>query len=182
GLPIHYKSENEMVSCFGKSDLDDFINIIDAMEDLLSKFSDSFYKFHNPIPVVIGQQLRGEGLNPHIVGGGINLDDGADFKMVSNQLNHQAFEMIYKTLKQELINIASIPAVSLNAADVSNLSETSMKILYQLADMKAGINEKFMRDGMVKRFEKIARLLGKLGKQHEEEMIESLDMVFHYSR
>lgn len=182
GLPIHYRNDNEMDLTFGKSDLDDFINIIDSMEDILSKFSDSFYKHHNPIPVVIGQQLVGEGLNPHVVGGGINLDDGADFKMVSNELNHQAFEVIYKTLKQELINISSTPAVSLNNADVSNLSETSMKILYQLADMKAGINEKYLREGLEQRFEKIILLLNRMGKSYDEDTIESLEMVFHYAR
>lgn len=182
GLPIHYRNDNEMDLIFGKSDLDDFINIIDSMEDILSKFSDSFYKHHNPIPVVIGQQLVGEGLNPHLVGGGINLDDGADFKMVSNELNHQAFEVIYKTLKQELINISSTPAVSLNNADVSNLSETSMKILYQLADMKAGINEKYLREGLEQRIEKIILLLNRMGKSYDEKTIESLEMVFHYAR
>ncbi|MED5103410.1 phage portal protein [Niallia circulans] len=182
GLPIHYKNDNEMDLMFGKSDLDDFINIIDAMEDILSKFSDSFYKHHNPIPVVIGQPLVGEGLNPHVVGGGINLDDGADFKMVSNELNQQAFETIYKTLKQELINISSTPAVSLNNADVSNLSETSMKILYQLADMKAGINEKYLREGLEQRFEKMTGLLSRLGKSYDEDAIDSLDVVFHYAR
>ncbi len=182
GLPIHYKNHNELDLSFGKSDLDDFINIIDAMEDLLSKFSDSFYKFHNPIPVVIGQQLMGEGLDPHIVGGGIVLDDDADFKMVSNELNHQAFSTIYDTLKQELINIASIPAVSLNATDVSNLSETSMKILYQLADMRAGINEKYMREGLEQRFEKVTSLLERMGKSYDEDTIDSLNIVFHYAR
>lgn len=182
GLPIHYRNDNEMDLIFGKSDLDDFINIIDSMEDILSKFSDSFYKHHNPIPVVIGQQLVGEGLNPHVIGGGLNLDDGADFKMVSNELNHQAFEVIYKTLKQELINISSTPAVSLNNADVSNLSETSMKILYQLADMKAGINEKYLREGLEQRFEKIILLLNRMGKSYDEDTIESLEMVFHYAR
>ena len=171
GLPIHYRNDNEMDLIFGKSDLDDFINIIDSMEDILSKFSDSFYKHHNPIPVVIGQQLVGEGLNPHVVGGGINLDDGADFKMVSNELNHQAFEVIYKTLKQELINISSTPAVSLNNADVSNLSETSMKILYQLADMKAGINEKYLREGLEQRIEKIILLLNRMGKSYDEKLL-----------
>lgn len=182
GLPIHYKNDNEMDLLFGKSDLDDFINLIDAMEDILSKFSDSFYKHHNPIPVVIGQPLVGTGLNPHVVGGGINLDDGADFKMVSNELNHQAFEVIYKTLKQELINISSTPAVSLNNADVSNLSETSMKILYQLADMKAGINEKYLRDGLEQRFERIINLQSRLGKSYEEDEVDTLDVVFHYAR
>ncbi|HDR7414093.1 TPA: phage portal protein [Bacillus toyonensis] len=182
GLPIHYKTDNELSMAFGKSDLDDFINIIDAMEDLLSKFSDSFYKHHNPIPVVIGQQLRGEGLNPHIVGGGITLDSDADFKMVSNGINHQAFEVVFNTLMQQLINIASVPAVALNASDVSNISEMSMRMLYQLADMKAGINERYLREGLEQRNDKVVGLLGKQGKAYNEDAIESLDMVFHYAR
>lgn len=182
GLPIHYKIGNEMSELFGKSDLDDFINIIDNMEDLLSKFSDSFYKHHNPIPVVIGQQLRGEGLSPHIVGGGITLDDNADFKMVSNEINHQAFETIFNTLVQQLMNIASVPAVALNASDVSNLSEMSMRMLYQLADMKAGINERYLREGLEQRNEKIIGLMSKVGKSYSEDAIESLGMKFHYAR
>ena len=152
------------------------------MEDLLSKFSDSFYKHHNPIPVVIGQQLKGEGLNPHIVGGGITLDDGADFKMVSNGVNHKAFEVIFNTLMQQLINIASVPAVALNASDVSNLSEMSMRMLYQLADMKGGLNERYLREGLEQRTDKVVGLLGKQGKAYSEDAIDSLDMVFHYAR
>ncbi len=182
GLPIHYHSVDELNYSYGKSDLHDFINIIDSMEDLLSKFSDSFYKFHNPIPVVIGQQLKGDGLNQNVVGGGLVLDDNSDFKLVANQLNHDAFETIYKTLKQELINIASVPSVSLNATDVSNLSETSMKILYQLADIKASINEKYLRDGLEQRFEKIIALLERNGKNFSDEDENSLDIVFHYAR
>lgn len=182
GLPIHYKTDSESSTTFGKSDLDDFINIIDSMEDLLSKFSDSFYKHHNPIPVIIGQQLRGEGLNPHIVGGGLTLDSDADFKMVSNGINHKAFEVIFNTLMQQLINIASVPAVALNASDVSNLSEMSMRMLYQLADMKAGINERYLREGLEQRNSKVVGLLGKQGKAYSEDAIESLDMVFHYAR
>ena len=182
GLPIHYHNTDELNYSFGKSDLHDFINIIDSMEDLLSKFSDSFYKFHNPIPVVIGQQLKGDGINQNVVGGGLVLDDNSDFKLVSNQLNHEAFNTIYSTLKQELINIASIPSVSLNIADVSNLSETSMKILYQLADIKASINEKYLRDGLEERFDKILMVLSKKGKEFNEEERDSLDVVFHYAR
>lgn len=182
GLPIHYRTDNEVNMAFGKSDLDDFVNIIDAMEDLLSKFSDSFYKYHNPIPVVIGQPLKGEGLNPHIVGAGITLDDGADFKLVSGELNHQAFETIFNTLMQQLINIASVPAVALNASDVSNLSEMSMRMLYQLADMKAGINERYLREGLEQRHEKIIGLMSKTGKQYGEDVLDTLDVKFHYAR
>ncbi|KAF1304837.1 phage portal protein [Enterococcus sp. JM9B] len=182
GLPIHYHNDNELDKVFGKSDLADFLNIIDNMEDLLSKFSDSFYKFHNPIPVVIGQQLKGEGINQNLVGEGLVLDDGSDFKMVSNSVNEKAFETIYKTLKQELLNISSTPAVSLNNTDVSNLSEVSMKLLFTLSDMKASMNERFLRNGFEKRFEIVEKLLDLQGQSIEGQNIHDLDLVFHYAR
>ncbi|GGA11889.1 hypothetical protein GCM10008018_66180 [Paenibacillus marchantiophytorum] len=182
GLPICYKNQNELDTRFGRSDLDDFIGILDTMEDILSKFSDSFYKHHNPIPVAIGQQLKGEGLNQNLVGGGLVLDDGADFKMVSNSLDYQSFEAIYKTLKQALLDISFTPAVSMNNTDVSNLSEVSMKLLFQLADIKAGMNEKFIRDGMEHRFAVVADLLARMGVSIDEKAVETLDVVFQYSR
>ncbi|KAF2425592.1 phage portal protein [Bacillus subtilis] len=182
GLPIHYKTDNELNEAFGKSDLDDFINIIDSMEDLLSKFSDSFYKHHNPIAVVIGQQLKGEGINPHIIGQGVTLDSDADMKYLQAEIDHQAFKTIYETLMQQMINVASVPAVAMNATDVSNLSETSMQMLYQLADMKAGINEQYLREGMDERHEKIIGLMGKTGKAYSEDVLDTLNMKFTYAR
>ena len=130
GLPIVYTSNNELDSCFGRSELDDIIPILDNMEDILSKFSDSFYKHHNPIPVAIGQKLSDGVLAPELVGGGINLDDGSDFKMISNQLDYKGFESIYNTLKQALLDISSTPAVSLNSQDISNLSEVSIAFIF----------------------------------------------------
>jgi len=182
GLPICYKNQNELDDNFGRSDLDDIIGILDNMEDLLSKFTDSFYKHHNPIPVVVGQQLKGDGLNQNVVGGGIVLDDGADFKMISNELDFQSFESIYKTLKQALLDISNTPAVSMNNTDVSNLSEVSMKLLFQLADIKAGLNEKYIREGLEKRFEKIRKILSVVGVQINEETFDTLNVVFQYSR
>lgn len=182
GLPICYKNQNEMDSNFGRSDLDDFVNIIDSMEDLISKFTDSFYKHHNPIPVVIGQQLKGDGLNPNIVGGGIVLDDGADFKMISNQLDYKSFETIYNTLKQALLDISNTPAVSLNSQDVSNLSEVSIKLLFSLADIKAGLNEKYLREGMEQRFEKVRGILERVGVTMSDDTFDTLGVVFQYSR
>lgn len=182
GLPIVYRSENELDPCFGRSDLDDFVGILDNMEDLLSKFTDSFYKHHNPIPVVIGQQLKGDGINPAIVGGGMVLDDGSDFKLVSNQIDYKGFESIYKTLKQALLDISSTPAVSLNSQDVSNLSEVSIKLLFSLADVKAAMNEKYMRDGIEQRFEKIRVILAIMGQPIDEDKFDTLNVVFQYAR
>src|SRR5690606_9165388 len=100
GLPIVYHHQNELDATLGRSELDDWISILDSMEDLISKYTDSFYKFMNPIPVAVGQQLKGEGLPTQIIGGGITLDDGSDFKLVSNGLDYRSFETIYRTLLQ----------------------------------------------------------------------------------
>lgn len=181
GLPIVYHNENELSDKEGRSELDDWISILDSMEDLISKYTDSFYKFMNPIPVAIGQQLKGEGLPSDVIGGGISLDDGAEFKMVGNQLDYRSFETIYKTLLQSLLDVSQTPAVSLNKTDISNLSEVSIKLLFQLANIKAGMNEQFMRDSIEQRFEKIRVLLGYLGKQYSEEEYETLDIVFQYA-
>ncbi|MFD4058844.1 phage portal protein, partial [Streptomyces californicus] len=139
-------------------------------------------KHHNPIAVVIGQQLKGEGINPHIIGQGVTLDSDADMKYLQAEIDHQAFKTIYETLMQQMINVASVPAVAMNATDVSNLSETSMQMLYQLADMKAGINEQYIREGMDERHEKVIGLMGKTGKAYSEDVLDTLNMKFTYAR
>ena len=85
-------------------------------------------------------------------------------------------------LKQALLDISNTPAVSLNSQDVSNLSEVSIKLLFSLADIKAGLNEKYMREGMEQRFEKIRRILEMQGKMIDDEAFDSLGIVFQYSR
>ncbi|WP_066174673.1 phage portal protein [Bacillus marinisedimentorum] len=181
GLPIVYNNQNELSEVQGRSELEDWISILDSMEDLISKYTDGFYKFMNPIPVAIGQQLKGDGLPSHVVGGGVNLDDGSDFKMVSNQLDYKSFESIYKTLLQALLDVSQTPAVSMNKTDISNLSEVSIKLLFSLANIKAGFNEQFMREGLEQRFDKVRRLLEYKGIKFEADEYETLDMVFHYA-
>lgn len=181
GLPIIYHNQNELSDTEGRSDLEDYISILDSMEDLLSKYTDSFYKHHNPVSVVVGQQLKGNGLNPNLVGQAITLDDGSDFKMVSNQLDYQSFETIYKTLLQSLLDISSTPAVSMNKTDISNLSEVSIKLLFSLANIKAGFNEQYIREGLEQRFDKIRKLLEYRGIVFSDDDYESLGIVFQYA-
>lgn len=181
GLPIVYHNQNELIDTEGRSDLEDYISILDSMEDLISKYVDGFYKYMNPIPVAIGQQLKGDGLPTQIVGGGITLDDGSDFKMVSNQLDYQSFKTIYSTLLQALLDVSQTPAVSMNKTDISNLSEVSIKLLFSLANIKAGFSEQFMREGIEQRFDKVRMLLGYKGVTFNDDEYETLDMVFRYN-
>ena len=182
GLPIHYHNVNEINPLFGRSSLDDIEGIISKMEELLSLTTDVYYKFSNPLVVLSGQELKGSGLNKHIVGNAIHLDDDSTISFMSPSLQEKAFESIYNTLKQELLNLSSTPAVSLNNTDVSNLSETSMKILFTLADMKGKMNERYMRNGFESRFEKVFELLNRKGIEFTEDDKDSLDVVFNYSK
>lgn len=180
GLPVLYMSENEQSSTQGRSELKDYIGILDNMEDVLSKYVDSMYKFMNPIPVAIGQQLK-DSIPSEIVGGGINLDDGADFKMVSNQLDSDSFELVYKTLNQTLLDVSSTPAVSMNKTDISNLSEVSIKLLFSLADTSAGVYENYLINGLMDRYYKVAKLLSLKGIAITEDQLTTLDFKFIYN-
>lgn len=183
GFPVIYKNLNELDNTDGRSDLEDFVNIIDNMEDLISKYTDSIYKFLNPIPVVIGQKLNiknGQGEIPvNIAGMGLQLDDGSDFKFSSGQLDYESFESVWKVLKQALLDISNTPAVSMNNTDISNLSEVSIKLLFSLADIKAGLNERYIREGFEQRFKKIEKLLGLQGIGLNSD---DIDVVFQYAR
>jgi SPP1 family phage portal protein len=178
GLPIHYKNQSEVDDRYGRSDLDDYISILDSMEDLLSKNTDALYRYMNGIPVVTGQQLKGEGLPQDVVGGGIVLDDGATFDFKSNNIDRQTFETIHKTLMQSLLDISMTPAVSMNKTDISNLSEVSIQLLYSLADIKASLNAEYLKAGFEQRFDQIRHMLAMQGVVFKDEDYETLHVVF----
>jgi len=184
GLPCIYKNKNEMDDTDGRSDLEEWINIIDSMEDLISKTHDSLFKYLNPLPIMKGQKLsigeNGEGaINPNIIGNVIYLDDDSDFDFASGKVDINSFEKLYKTLKQALLDISCTPAVSMNSQDVSNLAEVSIKLMFSLADLKAGLYEKYMKEGFYQRFKAIERILKAQGINFDADEI---DVVFQYSR
>jgi len=180
GLPVLYVLDGEYGNTDARSDLDNWKTILDQMEDIVSRYTDNFYKFMQPIPVMVGQQLKSS-LDKEIVGQGINLDDGADFKMVSPKTDSASFKILFNTLQQSLLDISSTPAVSMGKSDISNLSEVSIKLLFSLADVAAGINETFLKRGLFDRYEKIRTLLEYQGFTMTNESFYSIDFVFEYN-
>ena len=184
GLPCVYKNHNDLDDTNGRSDLEEWVNLVDSLEELISKTHDSLYKYLNPLPVMKGQKLsvgeNGEGaINPNIVGNVIHLDDDSDFLFRSGQIDINAFEKLWKTLKQCLLDISCTPAVSMNSQDVSNLAEVSIKLLFSLADLKSGIYEKYMRSGFYDRYKAIERILKVQGITIDSS---DIDINFQYSR
>jgi SPP1 family phage portal protein len=180
GLPIVYKTMNEINENEGKSELENWISILDNLEDLISKATDGYYKYITGIPVVTGQQLKGEGLPVDVIGAGLNLDDGATFEFVSNKFDSNAFDTLYETLLNALYTVAHLPAIAVGRTDISNVSTEAVKILYQMAMMKGSQNEQYMREGIEQRFEKIRKLLEYKGVTFTDEEFNSLGLVFSY--
>lgn len=181
GLPILYCNQSE-TDVLGRSDLLDLLPIWDSIEDLMSKATDGYYHYITGIPVLKGQQLTGAGIPRDVVGGGIVIDDNADFFFAQNKFDHQAFETLYKTLSSALLDIANVPAVSMSKTDISNLSEVTMRLLFSLADMRGQLNAKYLRQGIEQRFDVFRRLLKLKGIELKDDEYDSLGLVFHFAR
>jgi SPP1 family phage portal protein len=183
GLPIRYKNDqNEEDENAGRSSLEDIIPLIDQLEDVLSKFSDSFYKHHNPLLVISGQVLKGEGLNQNIVGGGLQLDDGNTANMITNKLDHLSFKEIYGTIYQALLTISNTPGIAMSSVEISNVSESSLLLLYSVADVRGALNESWLKEGLMKRLEVWRKLMKLKGIQINDDDFEEIDLIFTYAR
>jgi SPP1 family phage portal protein len=150
-------------SCQGRSSLEDYISIIDSLEDLISKYHDGLYRFISGIPVLKGTGLTtkdGKGtIDPNAVGFLLQIDDTADFKIEQNKMDSASFKALYEILMAQLLNISQTPAIAMNAVEISNLSETSIRMMYSLASVKARLNEDSLLDGFIQRWDKIRKLL-----------------------
>jgi len=169
GLPIQYKTINELDSCKGRSSLEDYISIIDSLEDLISKYHDGLYKYIAGIPVLKGTGLTtkdGKGtIDPNAVGFLLQIDDTADFNIIQNKMDCASFKALYEILMTQLLNISQTPAIAMNSVEISNLSETSIRMMYSLASVKARLNEDSLLDGFIQRWDKIRKLLALQGIQ-----------------
>jgi len=169
GLPIQYKTINELDSCKGRSSLEDYISIIDSLEDLISKYHDGLYKYIAGIPVLKGTGLTSKDekgrIDPNAVGFLLQIDDTADFQIVQNRMDSASFKALYEILMTQLLNISQTPAIAMNAVEISNLSETSIRMMYSLASVKARLNEDALLDGFIQRWDRIKKLLQLKGIQ-----------------
>ena len=170
GLPVVYRTDNELDNLSGTSSLEDYIDILDNMEYLLSKYLDSFYKFLNPIPVMKGTKLNvgadGEGgVNPDVAGYVLQIDDTSEFNLINNKMDYQSLKELYNILRQALLDTSMTPAVSVNSQDISNLSEVSIKLLFSLASIKGTLNSQILEEGFIDRWDKMKDLLSILGKE-----------------
>ena len=176
GLPIHYHNYNDQSELEGRSELDDIVPIIDVLEDIFSKYIDGLYIYGlSPLPIAIGQRIE-SAIDSDEVGYVLNLEDGANFKLINSTMDYNSFREIYNKLMVALMDISQVPSVALNNANINNVSETTIIILYSLATGKAQLTTKWLRKGFRQRFDKIRRLLELQGNKFNQS--EYIDVEF----
>ena len=176
GLPIHYNSINDEDDRFGEGLLENIIPVLDEIEDLLSKMGDSIYTLSlNPLLLTIGQAIDGTVSND-AVGFNVALENGSDMKYVNSVMDYQCIKYYLDTLQNNLNMCAYMPSILGGNGNIANVSEVSLKLLYQLAAVYAMLTEKAMRNGLNKRFNVIRKLIGL------ENDTDYIGVAFNYSR
>lgn len=179
-LPIHYKNCNDEDDNFGTSVLKDIRPIINEIEDLLSKMGDSIYTLSlNPLLTTIGQELEGT-VSADAVGYNISLEAGSDMKYVKATMDYSTIKLYLDTLAQKLNIVAHMPSIVSGNTNVANVSEVSLKLLYQLADVMAMLNEKCILKGLNKRFKIFENILRLQGIEFTDN--DYVGVAFNYSR
>lgn len=162
GLPIHYHNFNDEDYTKGFALLNDIKPIMDALEDVMAKMSDSIYvNVLNPMPVAIGQRIESS-IPADAVGYVMNLDVG-DFKYANCSLDYNSIKLYLDNMKQFLNDVACMPSVLGSSTNIANISEVSMQILLMMANVYADENKKWLNIGFKERFDMFKKILAMQG-------------------
>lgn len=162
GLPIHYHNFNDEDYTKGFALLNDIKPIMDALEDVMAKMSDSIYvNVLNPMPVAIGQRIESS-IPADAVGYVMNLDVGS-FNYASCNLDYNSIKLYLDNMKQFLNDVACMPSVLGSSTNIANISEVSMQILLMMANVYADENKKWLNIGFQERFDMFKKILAMQG-------------------
>lgn len=175
GLPIHYTCGNSDLSgFFGVPITDDLIPIMDEIEALLSKMSDSVGTLSlNPLGVSAGDRVESN-VDAAVTGSVLNIESGGDFKWATAELDTPAISKILDNLITQYYTIAQIPSVLYGQSNVANVSEVSLKLLFNGADNLAKKTAFQLLMGMMQRLQYVGDLMGM--------DFSDIDISFNYNR
>lgn len=183
GLPIWYSAmDKSRYDKFGDPFILDLIPLMDTIENLLSKLDDAVTTLSlNPLGVVTGQRIDSSIPN-NIVGTVLNLEDGSDFKYASADMDRDSIKLELDYIIQQFYACACVPSSILGQSNVSNVSETSITMLYQQTDNFCKQYIASMQEGFTKRLEYIRKLLEIKGITITDEVFDSISISFNVNR
>lgn len=183
GLPIWYSAmDKSRYDKFGDPFILDLIPLMDTIENLLSKLDDAVTTLSlNPLGVVSGQRIDSSIPN-NIVGTVLNLEDGSDFKYASADMDRDSIKLELDYIIQQFFSVACVPSSILGQSNVSNVSETSITMLYQQTDNFCKQYIASMQEGFAKRLEYMRKLLEIKGITITDEVFDSISVSFNVNR
>lgn len=186
GLPIHYRTLNRnKYKFFGDSPLNNLISKVDNIEALLSKMDDAVYRLSlNPIAKQKGAPIKDGAISANDTGEVVRLGvDGDDFDYVTATCDSDTLKILLDELNKLVYQEAGVPSAVFGQTNEANVSETSLKLLYNQADNIAKETIQSLREGFMTRWGYIRKLL-----ENEKRIIfsdddyDSLDCKFITSR
>lgn len=186
GLPIHYRTLNRnKYKFFGDSPLNNLISKVDDIEFLLSKMNDAVYRLSlNPIAKQKGAPLKDGSMSVEDTGSVIHLGlDGDDFEYVTATCDYNTLKILIDELNKSLYTEAGVPSSVFGQTNEANVSETSLKLLFNQADNIAKETIQSLREGFMTRWEYIRKILkSEKNIAVSDDDFDSLDCRFITSR
>ncbi|WP_244835241.1 phage portal protein [Clostridium sp. BJN0001] len=145
------------------------------MKQDIKKLGQSVTKTLDHNILTTGQAVEGTVSND-AVGYNVSLEVGSDMKYVSANMDYSTIKYYLDTIQNQLNFNSYIPLILAGSGNIANVSEVSLKMLYNLADVYAMMNEKAIREGLNERFNIIRKLIGENNKE------EYVNVEFNYSR
>ena len=174
---VIYKNNKDMCSDFEK-----VIDLIDALDKVVSDTANDFEMFTNAIMVVQGVELDESTFSKLKNMRLMNLvsDDGVDTKVeyLYKDIPDQALENYKNRLVSDIHKFAGVPDMS-DKEFGNNLSGVSIRFKLSNLDLKCAVKEAFFRKGLLRRIELICNLQGLLGKVGDtKDIIKNVDIRF----
>jgi hypothetical protein len=169
---------------FGDSMLLDLIPIMDKIEALLSKLDDAVTNLSlNPIGVVSGNRMQeSDMIDSNIAGAVLNLEDGGDFKYANSEMDYNCIKFELDNLYQQYNMVAAIPSSIIGQSNISNVSENTTSIIFQLTENRGKENISAVVEGFNQRWKYIRRILEMNGIYIYDEDFKSLNVAFNVAK
>ena len=177
-VPIVIVENNkDMCSDFGK-----VVDLIDALDKVVSDTANDFEMFTNAIMVVQGVELDESTFSKLKEMRLMNLvsSDGVDIKVeyIYKDIPDQALENYKNRLVSDIHKFAGVPDMS-DKEFGNNLSGVSIRFKLSNLDLKCAVKETYFRKALLRRIELICNLQGLLGKVGDtKDIIKNVDIRF----
>lgn len=184
GLPIHYKRiDKTEYDMFGEAFIDDLIPIMDEIEELLSRLSDAVETLSmNPISYTSGG-IWDKPINSNMVGACINFEDGGELKYANATMDYSNIKLLLDSLLAQFYVVACVPATTTGQNNISNVSETSLGMLFTNCDNLNREHIFSLKEGFKIRWTYIRKLMEEYQRYTiTDEVFDSLDCTFNVNR